>query len=261
MKRWMTMTMAAVLGAMMLWPALADDQPAPTDADEISELEKLIEAGDKQAESDEDKPADAAEPADEEPEAADLDAEQPDDEPTDLVDALLRRAGGQGGKPVMTRVIENMTRSRRQLREKYDPGKVTQRIQAQIIKDLEEAIELAQQASSSSSSSSSSQGQSKQKGRRQGQRPGQQQQPGGGQPQTNRGNQAARDEVGSHGRVQDGARGNDIEEGRKEWGNLPQRDRDEVVQGQDERGLSRWKAMIERYYTALQVQSEADSNR
>ena len=43
---------------------------------------------------------------------------------------------------------------------------------------------------------------------------------------------------------------------RAEWGGLRERDRDEVVQGKSEEPLPRWRAIIEKYYTALNVQSQ-----
>ncbi len=228
-------------------PAWAD--PATDAADEMSDLQKLIDRGEREADN---KP----EPKPEEP----AEAEEPAEE--ELIDLLMKKAGADGSKPVMQRVMDNMAESRSRLREESDPGAETQRIQRKIVFDLDEAIAAAQQASSSSSSSSSSQGQKKQQGQKQqskSQSQGQSQ-PQGGQPQPNRGNQAAQDERASHGSVQGGDVNNVIEEQRKEWGSLPERDREELVQSRDEDFLPRWKALIEKYYTALQIQSEKDND-
>ena len=44
----------------------------------------------------------------------------------------------------------------------------------------------------------------------------------------------------------------DLHEGRRSWGQLPQRDRDEIIQGISDGFLERYRLWIERYYRALQ---------
>ena len=57
-------------------------------------------------------------------------------------------------------------------------------------------------------------------------------------------------------RAQDDTRGSEqFREWRSGWGHLPQRDRDEIIQGVGERSLDKFRRWIERYYKAL---SDAD---
>ncbi len=244
------MALIALLATALVATAWADPPATTQPADELGELDDLFRPAEQGRQPGQDQP----EPGAGQPPTGQPDQQPAEEEENDLATLLLKKAGGEGRKPIMMEVLENMGLSREQLREKFDPGTETQKIQQRIIKDLDKAIEMAQQASSSSSSSSQSQQQG-QGQRQQSRGSGQGQQ--GGPPQTNRGNQAASESVASHGQVQHGQRNPDIVEGRAEWGALPPRDREEVVQGQNEEALPRWRALIEKYYTALQVQSQS----
>ena len=172
-----------------------------------------------------------------------------DSEESELVKALLRKAGVQD-EPVMDRVIKGMTRVREDLRVKFDTGEQTQLAQAKIIDDLSEAIKAA------ASAQSKGQGSGKPKpgegqGKPQGAKPGDGQQPG----KSPGGTQAATESSLRPGSAQNGETNKDIKENRMEWGNLPARDRSEVVTGHAEEGLPLWEEMINKYYESLNARS------
>jgi hypothetical protein len=48
---------------------------------------------------------------------------------------------------------------------------------------------------------------------------------------------------------------------RRSWGHLPQRDREEVIQGIGEACLERYRVWIERYYRALQETGDSSPGR
>ena len=48
----------------------------------------------------------------------------------------------------------------------------------------------------------------------------------------------------------------ELRESRRGWGNLPEREREEVLQGVDEEFLERYREWIEQYYRALQEAEE-----
>ncbi|MCG3181486.1 MAG: hypothetical protein BIFFINMI_03882 [Phycisphaerae bacterium] len=270
MKRWMT-AIAMAAAAAMLW--LAMPRAASADTSEAADLQKMIRMAEQTEPA---KPAPKTEPAKDAAQPAESGEAKPADDGSmitglddskkeaaaddldDLIDALRRKAGGEtrapGVRELLDRVAKHMGDSRDRLRQDYDTGSETQRVQKKIIRDLDVAIAMAQQ-SSSSSSSSQSQGQKKDKAQSQGKQQGQQ--PQDGDPQTNRANSPAQREQASHGKVSNvdpnKPIGTTAEEG---WGNLPLRDRDEIVQARKEQSLPRWESLIEKYYTALQVQAE-----
>jgi hypothetical protein len=174
---------------------------------------------------------------------------QQDNDESDLIKSLLRNAGGNNEEPIMTRVIKGMTKVRENLREKFDTGEQTQLAQAQIIDDLNEAIKASSQ---SHGGQGQGQGQKQDKGSQQGQKPGDSgQKPGNNQG----GTQAATESALRPGSAQNGEVNKDINEHRVEWGNLPARDRSEIVTGHSEEGLPLWEEMISKYYESLNTQS------
>jgi hypothetical protein len=183
------------------------------------------------------------------PEAKKDGADDAHDE-SELVKALLRKAGVQD-EPIMDRVIKGMTKSREFLREKFDPGAETQLVQGQIIDDLTAAIKAAAAAQSKG------QGSGKPKPGEGSGKP-QDAKPGDGKPGPGKspgGTQAATESQLRPGSAQNGETNKDIKESRTEWGNLPARDRSEVVTGHNEEGLPLWEEMINKYYQSLNVQS------
>lgn len=123
-------------------------------------------------------------------------------------------------------------------------GVVTQRIQEDILKKLEQLINDAQQGSSSSSSSSGSQSQNQQQSQPQ-PRQGQQEQQGESQP-----GEGDPDQFG------DGPAGQAAQPGTASmnaaaWGSLPARLRDALLQGSAEGYSSMYRSLTEEYYRRL----------
>jgi len=127
-----------------------------------------------------------------------------------------------------------------------DTGLITQRMQEEIIRKLEQVIESAQQNESSSSSGSSSSSSSSQQ-----QQPNQQSQqsqtptPGSGDP-SDGSTPPGSTEVGS----------NNTTGARAKWGNLPERLRDALSQGLDEPYSQLYRRLTEEYYKALAEDDE-----
>jgi hypothetical protein len=133
----------------------------------------------------------------------------------------------------------------------FDSGSRTQELQKQISDKLDEAIKIAaaqrrpQKPNNSSASSD----------RRRA--------PNNAKPATKQGTtstsatkakESATDESNAPGGAQgptDSARG-EIRDLRRGWGQLPERQRDEVIQGSGEGYLERYRQWIEQYYRALQ---------
>jgi hypothetical protein len=143
--------------------------------------------------------------------------------------------------------IRQMSLSADLLDQRFDPGLGTQRVQEEILAKLDQLIDQAkqqQQMSSSSSSSSSSQGQQQQQ-----QSPSQR--PQGQQASGQRPENATDSQEGDPPPRQDGDVNTVIEETRQEWGNLPQRVRDMLLQGRQEKFSSLYRRLTEEYYRRL----------
>lgn len=168
----------------------------------------------------------------------------------DLIRKLLRDATGRQEGPVMLRVLDGMRASRVKLGISFDTGEETQQIQRGIVHDLEKTIAEAwknQQSSPTTSKSRPSEDRRKRKSK----------QPKPGPDQKNPKQADAVDpraqEQATHGTVTTSAAPapGAIRELRRGWGRLPERDREEVVQGFEQEFLSRYREWIERYYRAL----------
>lgn len=247
-----TLMMAALVVLAMALPTWAAD---PTSRPESSQIDDLIRQADKVLDKkDTPSPGDTAKPTSDKPtDDPKKDGEEEDD---DLATLLLKRAGGENGKPVMVRILDGMADSRGQLREAYDAGEKTQAIQKKIIEGLDEAIEAAKKAQSSpSKDQKKDKGQKQDQGKSQGSKPSGSS-PSSGDPQRNNAQSPAGESKASSGdKPENVDPGKPIESTKTEWGGLPDRDRNEVVQGKSEEMVPRWKAVIEKYYTALSVQS------
>jgi len=149
--------------------------------------------------------------------------------------------------------VRQMALSASLLGEKFDAGIGTQRIQEDILRKLDQLIESArkQQSNSSSSSSSSSQQQQQQ----QQSRPQQQNQ--ASQNQTNP--QAASNENPDDSGVfpPEDARniGTMLEETDVEWGSLPARVRDQLLQSMRDRPSALYRKLTQEYYRRLAEES------
>lgn len=149
--------------------------------------------------------------------------------------------------------IKGMGLSAEMLDEKFDPGLGTQRIQEDIIEKLQQLIDQAKKSDSSSSSSSSS-----------GEQQQDQQQEPGKQSQQQKGQQQGEQSEGSqsHGEslppgLKEGSLNPNLEELRSEWGNLPDRIRNMLLQGRREKYSSLYDQLTAEYYRRL---AESGSN-
>ncbi|MGI9014551.1 MAG: hypothetical protein ACR2GY_09930 [Phycisphaerales bacterium] len=136
------------------------------------------------------------------------------------------------------------------LRDQLDPGLGTQRIQEEILRKLDLLIESAQKQSSSSSSSSSSQQQQQQQQQQQ-PRPQQQNQ----QQQNQAQNQANQNPTDSSSPRPPDAEATDINsmlaEDQIEWGALPERYRDQLLQAMKDKPSALYKRLTDEYYRRL----------
>ncbi|MFG0249741.1 MAG: hypothetical protein ACF8OB_12705 [Phycisphaeraceae bacterium JB051] len=171
----------------------------------------------------------------------------------------------QQGRNALERAVGRMEDVATRMGDDRDVSLSLQRQQEEIIKDLDQVIAAAkkqqqQQSSSSSSSSSSSQQQQQQnqqndtkqnsqqrsdatKSNKQSKAASQQQQ---NQPSNNAGDQAA-----SMATQDPGNKAQPMESGKVEWGNLPPRLRDELMQGTQERFSPVYEKQTEAYYRRL----------
>lgn len=128
------------------------------------------------------------------------------------------------------------------LRSQFDAGEDTQRLQASVLRKLDLIIEAAEQNSSSSSSSSSSSQQQQQ----QSSQPDQQQQPSDGEPSQSDSQQESDAPAGSDARP-----GASVAPDRASWGQLPERVREALQQGSNDRFSAVYRRMTEAYYRRL----------
>ncbi len=179
-------------------------------------------------------------------------AQEPKDT-DDLADRLIRRTAEGTDEDVMDLILRLMNESGRQLDIKFDPGMATQAVQSRILEKLDDAIKTAAMKRRSRSKSQpqprtdkrrskpdkSNESSAEQSGKQQ----------SGGAAEGGEDGVAPMDANSAKGALRERRRG---------WGRLPDRDREEIIQGADESMLERYKAWIDRYYKALQHDEEID---
>lgn len=178
---------------------------------------------------------------------------------------VARRLAGQEAADALEQAIAEMQTVSDRLGRDLDSGLVTQREQEEILAKLDRVIAAAKQmqqqgspSSSGGSSGDSSQGQpqgqqsgsagnaGQQAGQgNQGNQPSQGASEGSGQ-----GNQAG-DQGGGARDPQDGSPNAPLEEQRSEWGNLPPRLRDQLLEGTREKFSPVYRGLTEAYYKRL----------
>jgi hypothetical protein len=174
---------------------------------------------------------------------------QEQEEQEKLSERLIRQATGQEDRGLMGRIMELMSQAAGRLKREFDPGQNTRRVQQEIIEKLDEAITAAQ--------------------RRRSKAFGQQQQVSDkrrAQPRSDDSEEDASEDdedmpsetSATPGQAQTGrtAVTGRLREFRRGWGNLPQRDRDEILQGIDEEILEKYRPLIEDYFRALAEDQE-----
>ena len=177
-------------------------------------------------------------------------------------DELDRQLNEEEISDAFMQAVELMRVSATRLDEDFDSGLGTQRIQEDIIARLETLIDQAQQQMQQNQQQSSSSSSSQQRSQQQ-----QQQDPGSRQRQQEdqQGQQqqqdAQRNPEGSEAQEGDGpARQNELlnplldVEG-SEWGSLPERARDMLLQGRREKYSSLYERMTREYYRRLAEES------
>ncbi len=237
--------LAAAIGPLALAPLChADDKPA------ANPLDRALDDSSDSAKPATPKP-DAAKPAKPEPaqDALNPDAASALDD-NDLVDKLTGKGpkGDEGPEAMIKDILKRMDTSAQRL-HKQDPGAMTQETQKRITLNLDQLIELVRQQEQ----------QQQQQSKSQGKKPGQKREmtkgKGQGQeddPQKKKGNEAAKNS-----QLPDGAAGapeannTDINQHSREWGNLPEHERDLIILGQKQDALPSYKELIQRYYQSL----------
>ena len=143
-----------------------------------------------------------------------------------------------------------MARSRQRLALNNDPGKVTQEIQKRILIDIDDLINQAQQQQQQQ------QQQQRQRGQRQQQQ--QQQQPNRGQQQIaqqqqnrQQGQNAAQQSVLGEGGKPQVDISQDIKDQIREWGRLHGRDREAIVEIENEKVNPKYQKLVDDYYKSL----------
>jgi len=158
---------------------------------------------------------------------------------------------------LVQRMVEGMKSASDRLTDAKDPGLGTQRIQEEVVKTLDRLLEEAQKQQGKKSSSSKKKQQQKQGGKDQKQDPseqnGQQQKPRpsrqsgetskpSGDPQESSSDAQRDDSV---------AEGQELSETRIEWGQLPERVRELVLQGRRDRVSTIYERLTREYYRRL----------
>ena len=173
--------------------------------------------------------------------------------PDDLGEKLIRKTVQEGEEDVMARIMRHMASAARMLDVRFDPGAETQSTQRRALNLLDEAIAQA----AARRRPRSSQGQSS--------HPDKRTAPDQADSQENR-RTDAQSQSGASAKTGSPRKGDAtgveavhgrFKETRRAWGMLPQRDRDEVIQGIEERFLERYRKLIEDYYRALQGEDDS----
>jgi flagellar biosynthesis GTPase FlhF len=170
----------------------------------------------------------------------------------------------QQGRNALERAVGRMQDVASRMGNSRDVSISLQRQQEEIIKDLDQVIAAAkkqqqeQQSSSSSSSSSSQQQQQNQQDsakqnsqKRSDASKSNKQTKSASEQQTTKPSSNAGDTAASMATQQPGSKAQPMESGKVEWGNLPPRLRDELMQGTQERFSPVYEKQTEAYYRRL----------
>jgi len=175
-------------------------------------------------------------------------SEPPVDPEREKLDELSRRLieGRAGAEDVMARIIRLMGDIERNLSARLDAGAQTQSLQAEVVASLDQAIDQARQQMGRSNSGSSA---AQRGGKRRWQQGGSRSTAGQpGSPDGDAADQTRRAEAPS---TATGVKSGEFHEARRAWGHLPDRDREELIQGFQEDVVERYRDLIEQYYRAL----------
>ncbi len=178
-------------------------------------------------------------------------ASRPSAEDEALIRKLLDDATGRRKDTAMDRVLDGMRGSQVKLTRYFDPGNQTQKIQRQVLRDIDEAIEEARRSQRSKPGSSTTARSDKEQTAAS--RPASSQEASGERSPSGDSTKPKTDDKATRGQATSGpARtAGELRELRRGWGSLPPRDREEVLQGFDQDSLEKYREWIERYYRSL----------
>jgi len=172
-----------------------------------------------------------------------------EDEPTSKVGKRLIRETAEGaGADVMDDIMRLMGDAGRLLEIQFDPGPGTQAMQKEIVDKLDDAIKTAAKQRRRSRQQAAPSG-DKRTRKKPSEDDSQQAKAARAKDAESSGKDQA---TASSAKPKTDPVTGELLETRRSWGNLPQRDRDEVIQGSDEACLQRYRELIDRYYRALQ---------
>jgi len=242
------LSLVAVLAGALLFAAPA---PAQNDDDQTEQSESQdADAQDEQETQDEEKSGDSLDDL--------LDIES--DETTRAHETAEQQRDAELQRALLEQRIEDnfeqalllMGDATELLGEKFDAGLATQRVQEEILRKLEDLINSAQQQQQSSQSSSSQQQQQQQQ--QQQPRRQQQNQQGNNEDQQNQqSNQPLQSEATTVQNPPDQAAtvSQLLDETRTEWGNLPERERELLMQALQQRTSALYRRLTSDYYKRL----------
>jgi hypothetical protein len=225
-----SVALAAVLcvGALSYFVS-ADDEPSLDDLLKIKPKPPTKQPGGK--------------PESKQPGAA---PQQPGDKPLQVDPELTRDLTAEQAADAFRQAVADMDKVGGRLRQDMDPGLQTQRIQESILARLDQVLAAARRQQQQSGSSGSSSKQQKQESGSQKNAQRDQQQASA----SPRSTQNSTDK-GRPGSVKPHKLGGPLDETREEWGNLPLRLRQELIQGRDEKFSPPYRSLTEAYYRRL----------
>lgn len=178
--------------------------------------------------------------------------EKADPDQSDLAERLMRKAVAESDESLMAGIVRRMAEAAKKLELHFDAGEPTQRVQQEISEKLDEAIKIAATQRKPGKQPSQSSGADK---RRMPSKP----RPEQGKGAVQRGGQTAEpsnESTTTSASVATEKQRGELLDARRGWGQLPQREREEVIQGSNEGYLDRYRQWVERYYRTLQGSDE-----
>ncbi len=167
----------------------------------------------------------------------------------DLVNRLTRKAVNETEEDLMDAVMRMMDDVVHRVQTDFDPGEQTLTVQREISTKLDEAIKAAaarrrvRSVSPTSTKNADKRKLPSASGKVESKRTAQ-----AGKPS----DEGVADAPPGAAEVQAPRPGGELRDARRGWGNLPQRDREEVIQGIEEQFIERYRLWVERYYRSLQ---------
>ncbi len=166
----------------------------------------------------------------------------------DLAGKLNRKAINDTDEDLMDGLMRLMGEVSERLQTRFDPSEQTQTIQRAISEKLDEAIKVAASRRRMRTIDSNSRGPDKRKlpsAAKAGE-------PSRTRTQSDVSDSSSSEAPSSITETQTPTTGGEFHDVRRAWGNLPQREREELIQGVDEEFLENYRMWIERYYRSLQ---------